>query len=212
MKIAVFNEKGGAAKTTTAVTLAVHYGLPLLDLDPQATATRWLARREGGHPTADENSADWVADFEPGLSLSARPYLRQADVIVVPVRASFPDLVTLGDTVNFLSASVNENLADYQNDKSSASHNKKLSSNKYKIESANRPIITLLGGDVEMRSSDKDMLFDALKSYPLPILGYFSHRASHRRAGLAGKTAPEIDKIAALELATIVKNIQDLLA
>jgi cellulose biosynthesis protein BcsQ len=105
MKIAVFNEKGGVGKTTTAVSLAVRFGLPLIDLDPQATSTKWLARREGGWPTAEVTSAAWVVDCQPGIDAGIAPILASADLVIVPVRVSFPDLATLGDTVNFLSAS-----------------------------------------------------------------------------------------------------------
>ena len=50
--VAIVNQKGGVAKTTTAVSVAAaEAGLSVLlvDLDPQASATRWLA----AEPTTD---------------------------------------------------------------------------------------------------------------------------------------------------------------
>jgi chromosome partitioning protein len=59
--LVVTNHKGGTAKTTTAVNLAAAIGelgrlVLVLDLDPQASATRWL----GGPPT-DEGLRDVLA-------------------------------------------------------------------------------------------------------------------------------------------------------
>lgn len=101
MKICIYNEKGGAGKTTAAVTLAVLMGLPVLDLDKQGTASRWLERRAEKLPVASRN-LDWVADCAPGISPNVLPVLAAADVVIVPVRASFPDLVSLSDTINFI--------------------------------------------------------------------------------------------------------------
>jgi chromosome partitioning protein len=51
--IAVTNQKGGSAKTTSAVNLAAALGekghrVLVIDLDPQASASAWLGVRDGG--------------------------------------------------------------------------------------------------------------------------------------------------------------------
>lgn len=56
--IAVANQKGGAAKTTTAVNLAAALGegkrkILLIDLDPQACASAWYGIREEGRGLLD---------------------------------------------------------------------------------------------------------------------------------------------------------------
>lgn len=102
MRIAVYGEKGGCGKTTAAVPLAVLLGLPYRDLDPQGTGTRWLERRDPPHPLASDQDDAWLADCSPGISAALIPLLDAADMIVIPVRASFNDLVTLPSTVDFV--------------------------------------------------------------------------------------------------------------
>lgn len=104
MKIVVYNEKGGSGKTGLAVCIAIGLDLPLRDLDPQATATRWLERREQRHAFATNDSSAWIADCPPGIAPGTIPTLSVADLVIIPVRASFSDLVTLGDAVRFVQA------------------------------------------------------------------------------------------------------------
>ena len=56
--IAIINQKGGSAKTTTAVNLAAALGkqdrrVLVLDLDPQASASNWLGIKDGGRGLID---------------------------------------------------------------------------------------------------------------------------------------------------------------
>ena len=103
MRLVIYHEKGGAGKTTLAVTRAVMLDLPLLDLDPQATATRWLELRTTALPAASRDLG-WVADCQPGINPSAIPVLAAAEIVAVPVSASFNDLVSLADTIRFIRA------------------------------------------------------------------------------------------------------------
>lgn len=110
-RIAIFSEKGGCGKTTSAVALAVLLDLPLLDLDPQATASAWLSRRTPAHSVAAKRDLAWIADCPPGLNLSLAPTLAAAHAVLIPVRAAFSDLVTLAGTVQFVRASTHAKIA-----------------------------------------------------------------------------------------------------
>lgn len=80
--IAVTNQKGGAAKTTTTVNLAAAFGEKghrtlVIDLDPQASASAWLGAQESGPGagllevfTDNGNLADLVRETtSPGVDL-----------------------------------------------------------------------------------------------------------------------------------------------
>jgi len=111
MKLVCYNEKGGSAKTSAVLALCVPLGLPLLDLDPQATASRWLDRRDPPFPRATADDATWIADCPPGISPSLTPILSVADLVLIPVKASFNDLITLPDTVRFITSNTGAKVA-----------------------------------------------------------------------------------------------------
>jgi len=180
LKIAVYNEKGGAGKTTTSVAVAVAMNLPVLDLDPQATATHWLSQRVPPVPKANKADASWVADCPPGISPAIASTLAMCDLVLIPVRASYPDLVTLPATMKFLRASTGAKLA-------------------------------FVCSDIDRRTNDESMLREALAAHNAPVIGVFAHRASYRRAGIAGQLASEVDPAAVVELSELIKNIMELL-
>ena len=114
--ITVAQQKGGAGKTTLAVTLAgvfVRQGLSvaLLDSDPQGTLGRWFMTRleRLGAPDLEFSTASaWgvgyevrklrsshdivIIDTPPKADSDLRPALREADLVLVPVPASHVDL------------------------------------------------------------------------------------------------------------------------
>lgn len=183
MKIIVFSEKGGSGKTTLAVHLTVALGLPLLDLDPQKSATRWLERREPSPVFLNPDARlpeSYLIDCPPRFNAGLIRYLEAADVALLPVRASFNDLVILPDAVSFLEE-----------------HARK---------------VAFVGADIDLRTNDLDSLKEVLQGYPqAPLIGYMSHRAAYRRAGLAGKLAGEVDEVARAELQTIVQGLKKVL-
>lgn len=103
-RICIYHSKGGSSKTTLAVTLGVALGLPLCDLDPQKTATAWLARRKVPHPVVPPDAPSWVADCPPGIIGELIPVLEKSELVLIPVRASFNDLDALPDAVRFVQA------------------------------------------------------------------------------------------------------------
>lgn len=71
-RIVILNPKGGSGKTTIATNLAASYAAAgefpaLIDLDPQGSSTRWLAKR-----TLDQAPIHGIAAFQrpPGVTRS----------------------------------------------------------------------------------------------------------------------------------------------
>jgi chromosome partitioning protein len=116
-------QKGGTAKTTTAINLAVEaqaYGLEVvvIDLDPQVSACDWKDIRGDAPPVvaacpaphldrtlkaAAENGADLVIiDTAGRTNDAAGAAANAADLIIVPLQPSLIDLKTLGATLDII--------------------------------------------------------------------------------------------------------------
>ena len=124
--IAIISEKGGAGKTTLAVTLAVAaeaHGLAtvVFDLDPRANSTLWGDARESKIPAvvpaqaarlpllfeqARANDADLVIIDTAGNQESvAAQAAAHADAILIPCRPFGPDLISIATSVKLGKAS-----------------------------------------------------------------------------------------------------------
>jgi chromosome partitioning protein len=111
--ITVAQQKGGAGKTTLAANLAASWAksrrVALLDIDPQRSLSRWHALRSPGMPPIrlaevsgwrlaaelDRLRADFdvvLIDSPPQIDTDAKLAIRGADLVLVPVQPSLPDL------------------------------------------------------------------------------------------------------------------------
>jgi chromosome partitioning protein len=127
-KRAIVAEKGGVGKTTMALNLAVAavqngHKVAVIDVDPQATASKWSDRREGEYPwmvpthaaripaaidKAKAQGIDFVViDTPPHSSTDAAEAARNADVVLVPVEAHMFTLETLSKLADLLKLSGN---------------------------------------------------------------------------------------------------------
>ena len=114
--ITVAQQKGGAGKTTLAANLAVALAatrrVAVLDIDPQKTLARWHALRAARLPPAPalgfSDASGWrlqpeldrlrrehdviLVDSAPHLDSDARRAIRSADLVLVPIQPSAPDI------------------------------------------------------------------------------------------------------------------------
>jgi chromosome partitioning protein len=114
--ITVAQQKGGAGKTTLAANLAAALAagarVAVLDIDPQRSLARWHGLRQGGAagraPIHLSDAAGWrlpaeierlrrahdilIVDSPPQVDTDARIAIRAADLVLVPLQPSPPDL------------------------------------------------------------------------------------------------------------------------
>lgn len=121
--VAILSQKGGAGKTTLALHLAVAAeqagkSAAIIDLDPQASATRWKDRRPGDTPAvvsshairlpevlqaAREHGAHLaIIDTAPHSESSAFNAAKAADLVLIPCRPSILDLQAIKSTVDIV--------------------------------------------------------------------------------------------------------------
>jgi chromosome partitioning protein len=121
--IALVGQKGGTGKTTISVGLAVAaaqagHTVAVIDLDPQATASKWKDRRTEDNPavvSAQASRLKPALDAARGAGVefaiidsagrsddSAMAAARAADLVLVPTRTSIVELETLPQVTDLL--------------------------------------------------------------------------------------------------------------
>jgi chromosome partitioning protein len=182
--IAVVAEKGGVGKTTIALDLAVtavHKGhtVAVIDVDPQATASKWTDRRAGEHPwvvpthaariaaaidRASAQGVDFIViDTPPHSATDAAEAARRADVVLTPIE---PHLFAL-ETVS--------KLADL-------------------LKVAGDPPAFFVVNKAPAQGTEGADAVDYIKGKGFPVCPVIIHlRAAHRHAGNVGKVAAEYE-------------------
>jgi chromosome partitioning protein len=126
--ITMAQQKGGTGKTTLAANLAATLGasrrVAVLDIDPQRSLTHWceLRRSRPAQPVALAFSdvSGWrlpaeldrlkgghdvvVIDSPPQIDTDARLAVRAADIVLVPVQPSMPDVWAAEGTLQLAAA------------------------------------------------------------------------------------------------------------
>lgn len=123
--ITIAQQKGGAGKTTLVASLAGQWAagrrVALLDIDPQRSLTRWHGLRNAGlAPIRLSDVSGWrlaaeldrlradcdivLIDSPPQIDTDARLAIRSADLVLVPIQPSLPDLWAAEGTLKLAAA------------------------------------------------------------------------------------------------------------
>jgi chromosome partitioning protein len=125
--VTVAQQKGGAGKTMLAANLAAswatHHRVALLDIDPQRSLKRWHALRTAcgrGSPLAFSDVSGWrlqaelerlsreadivLVDTPPQIDADATRAIRAANLVVIPLQPSPPDLWAAEGTLQLAAA------------------------------------------------------------------------------------------------------------
>jgi chromosome partitioning protein len=188
--ISVVSQKGGVGKSTLSIHLATAAAIKkkeaaLIDLDPQASASKWGDSREAETPAiiscqasrlekvlaaAEEGGADLIViDSAPHSESAALAAIRIADLILIPCQPSILDLRAISDTIDLVRLA-----------KKSA------------MPSASKAIAIL--NAVPTRGSLGDEAAEAIKQYEIPIAPVrISSRTAFVRCLSAGLTVMEYE-------------------
>lgn len=182
--VAVVAEKGGVGKTVVTLDLAVTavskgHTVAVIDLDPQATASKWTDRRTSEYPwvvpthavrltAAIEHAKAQginfvVIDTPPHSATDAAEAARCADIVVLPVEAHVFALETV------------PKLADL-------------------LKVAGNPPAFFVVNKAPTQGTEGSSAVEHIKARGFSVCPTILHlRAAHRHAGNVGQTAAEYD-------------------
>ena len=123
--LAIANQKGGSGKSTLSVNLAAEAArrgerVLVLDTDPQRSTLAWAAARGADEPRVEpvesvrvpirlhrarrDGFSLVIVDTQPRAEVPLAALLRSVDFVLVPLRPSTFDLVTLEQTLRLVAA------------------------------------------------------------------------------------------------------------
>lgn len=108
MKIIVINSKGGSGKSTLVLALLdVLVDAQVIDLDQQGTITVGSRYTKRHIPVQEDSiSAKYIIiDTPPYHGEELRSYFETADLVLIPVKVSYPDLLATKAVIDDLRAS-----------------------------------------------------------------------------------------------------------
>jgi chromosome partitioning protein len=183
--VAVVAEKGGVGKTTLALDLAVTatregHSVAVLDVDQQATASKWTDRRTEERPwvvpthasritasieQAKGQGVDFIViDTPPHSSTEAAEAARRADVVVAPMEPHVFAMETLSKLADLLKIA------------------------------ANAPYFVVVN-KAPVQGSEGINAADFIRQQGFTVAPVIVHlRAAHRHAGNVGKVAAEYER------------------
>ena len=206
--VAVLNQKGGSGKTTLATNLARGLQLEGLDVmiadaDPQGTASEWSALRpeDSDLPPVVGVKGSTIGELEdvgaaydvvvldgaPALDSPNVKALKAADLVLLPVRPSGPDLWSVEDLVELI-------------------HTRR-------DVTGGRPLAAFVVSQ-QRRTNLAEGVGEILEDYGLPILdGRTSQRVAYAEALTTGTTVLDAapSSKAASEIEEITDDVLDLL-
>ena len=188
MVYALLSQKGGVGKTTLSIHLADALArrgarVLLIDADPQQSAMKWSTVRAGENrfsviamakPTLHKELAPIAADYDdvvvdgpPRVHELAKSIILAADLVLIPVQPSPPDVWATSETVDL----INEGRVFKESLQAAITINRKI-------------VNTVLGRDVR----------DALQTLGIRILrSDISQRVAFAEAFASGQTVAAID-------------------
>jgi chromosome partitioning protein len=180
--LVVVAEKGGVGKTTIALDLAVTavqkgHKVAVIDVDPQATASKWTDRRTSDFPwvvpthavriaaaidQAKAQGVDFIViDTPPHSATEATEAARHADVVLLPVEPHLFSLETVAKQADLLKV-------------------------------AGNPPAFYVVNKAPTQGTEAGSAFDYIRKQGFPVCPTILHlRAAHRHASNLGKSAAE---------------------
>jgi chromosome partitioning protein len=205
-KITILSQKGGTGKTTIAAALSVEaekndIQTLVIDIDPQASITKWGERRTAKTPfiisaqaerldyflnEGRKAGANWGIIDTPGKSgdAAALKAARVSDFVLIPTRPSAHDIQAISDSIDVA------------------------------LLAKKSPYVLL-----NAVPPNADKLFDELRrvleeNYKVPVAPfYLAHRSAYMHSALPGQAAQEYDPVgkAADEIRRLFEWIKNLI-